>query len=295
MSHAGTVNFPPSDPYPSIPQALGLTLGYFCLLTIVAGLLHALPEPVRPTPATIVLLAVGLVTTGLLVYGVKRSGETWAHWRASWLGGAFAPVLLLPTLLTVAGLSIVGSELHNLMVHLLPPPAVLRQASGGTTPGVLELLVFMGVVVPLGHELLFRGLILTGLRRWVGDQQAIFMCAGLYMVSQAHMPYHFGGTLLLGWFLAWLVVRGGSLRLAIIAHCAYYLVPLLLMTAGLLAVPGYASTSGDTPAATFQPAWFNAAGVCLLIAGWRLFRHFLPPPPSEEPAPADDTDDDDEL
>jgi membrane protease YdiL (CAAX protease family) len=70
------------------------------------------------------------------------------------------------------------------------------------------------------EELLFRGVILTGLRRSFGPVAAVAVSALLFAALHAS-PWRFFPQLLLGVLLALLTLRSGSVLPAVVAHAAY--------------------------------------------------------------------------
>ena len=84
--------------------------------------------------------------------------------------------------------------------------------------GVFILSVFVTCILPsITEELLFRGVILQGLRRRFGDISAIFLSAIMFALMHQNLQqlvYPF----LLGSVMAWVVVRTGSLVSSMIVH-----------------------------------------------------------------------------
>ncbi len=97
---------------------------------------------------------------------------------------------------------------------------------GGTTEsltnpqsfGIFALSVVVTCIIPaITEELLFRGIILNGLRTRFNDVQAIFMSAFMFALMHQNLQqlvYPF----LLGSIMAWLVLRTGSLVSSILVH-----------------------------------------------------------------------------
>lgn len=84
--------------------------------------------------------------------------------------------------------------------------------------GIFVLAVFItGLIPAITEELLFRGIILNGLRTRFNDYSAIFLSAFMFALmhqSLQQLVYPF----LLGSIMAWLVVRTGSLVSSMIVH-----------------------------------------------------------------------------
>ena len=84
--------------------------------------------------------------------------------------------------------------------------------------GVFALSVVVTCIIPaITEELLFRGIILNGLRTRFNDVQAIFMSAFMFALMHQNLQqlvYPF----LLGSIMAWLVLRTGSLISSMLVH-----------------------------------------------------------------------------
>jgi sodium transport system permease protein len=132
--------------------------------------------------------------------------------RPPWRG------LLAAVLIGLTGWAAVG----GLVIRLLPPPESLVKAlekiillEGGDSPLWLLWLV-MAVTPACCEELLFRGLILSGLRRW-GPWPALLISSLLFAVAHASI-YRLLPTFCLGLLLGYLVLKTGSIYCSMIAH-----------------------------------------------------------------------------
>jgi len=86
--------------------------------------------------------------------------------------------------------------------------------------GLLALILVIAVLAPVSEELLFRGLILQGLRARMQTWMAAVLSSLLFAVLHLH-PAHFSITFLLGLLCAWTVIRFRSIWPAIILHASY--------------------------------------------------------------------------
>ena len=77
--------------------------------------------------------------------------------------------------------------------------------------------VLLAVLPAIFEELLFRGVILQGLRKNFSDWLAILLSAVMFTLMHGSLQ-QFVYPLILGLILGWIVVRGGSLILSIIVH-----------------------------------------------------------------------------
>lgn len=112
------------------------------------------------------------------------------------------------------------------------PPRQEVLPEGPTTLHVLLGGLVVVVAAPIGEELFFRGLLFGGLRRslpfWVAAliSSAVFALVHVYLLL---MPLLF----LVGFGLAYIYERNGSLVTSIAAHAAFNLVGYLLIVQGL--------------------------------------------------------------
>ena len=111
-----------------------------------------------------------------------------------------------------------------------------------TSWGTFFLSVFVLAILPaIGEELIFRGIILNGLRTRFNDIASIFISAILFALMHQNLQqliYPF----LLGSIMAWAVVRSGSLISSVIIHFTNNFLVVLLtfiqnMTGWSVALP----------------------------------------------------------
>lgn len=87
----------------------------------------------------------------------------------------------------------------------------------------------VAVIAPIVEELIFRGLILHGLRRNYNGFTAVFISALLFALFHLN-PWQFPATFLLGLLLGWIVIRTKSIILSILGHSINNLLVLLSIT-----------------------------------------------------------------
>jgi membrane protease YdiL (CAAX protease family) len=290
------------QPYPNVLQSLGLAVGAVALIIFVNAILFAAwslitPEN-RPDQGWLSIASVTLsfaIILVCLVFFTKQPLTTLCGLRP------FPLMVIIPTLLLVSGMMILFSEMDNLLREQWPnlafvpakkPPEALISVPNKW----LSLVAALGLVS--GMELLIRGVIMRGLRGWESDRQAILKTAAIYMLVQMLFStslYIVPMAFLNGLVLSWLVVRVGSVWLALLAQLWFAGIPMILVYTTELNIPGFINLSEDVVAIQHQPGWLNLIGLILVFAGgWWL--HTLYPPLLPEPnatAPEDDGDDDD--
>lgn len=130
----------------------------------------------------------------------------------SWRG------VLAAVLIGVVGWAAVG----GLVIRLLPPPESLVKALekivllGDDHAPLWLLWLVMAVTPAFCEELLFRGLILSGLRR-LGPWPALLISSLLFAVAHASI-YRLLPTFCLGLLLGWIVLKTGSIYCSMIVH-----------------------------------------------------------------------------
>jgi membrane protease YdiL (CAAX protease family) len=179
---------------------------------------------------------------------------------------AFSPLVVVPIVVAAVGLSIVVSELDNLLRAVMPMPAFLAEMLQDLGRGGLAAMIAVVVVAPLTEEALFRGLILRGLAARYGGFMGVVISAVLFAVMHIN-PYQFGAGLVTGFFLGWLFLRTGSLWPCILLHAAFngHLMLLPWLRDLGLHVPGYTADPDLGAAVEFQPPWFDALGAGLIV------------------------------
>ena len=194
-------------------------------------------------------------------------------------GPRFQFLLLLPLAVASCGVTILASELGNILHWVQPIPQeyldFINQLFNQNFWGVL---FTIGVVAPVVEELLFRGVILDGLQIRYSVRTAVMVSSGLFGLTHI-LPHAIVNAFLLGFFFAWLKLKTGSLRLCIVAHALYNSVPLILSQFVNVQIPGFNTTPGET--AQFQPLWLDAIGAVCLILGIAGIRALHEPEPFE--------------
>jgi len=198
---------------------------------------------------------------------------------------SFRGVLLLPMVIAVVGFGILASELDNVSQFLVPMPDFIAELLGDVFSGGLGMVIVLVVVAPLTEELLFRGLILRGFMQRYGTVAAVLLSTLLFALIHVN-PYQFASAILGGVFLAWLFVRTRSLWPCIIAHALFnghlIVLPMLHDRYGLK-ILGYTEMAGDGSVA-FQPLWFDALGLLLVVLGVGTAALLAGPKRSRSPA-----------
>jgi membrane protease YdiL (CAAX protease family) len=172
---------------------------------------------------------------------------------------------LVLVIIGVVGISILSSELSNVLQSIQPISESYQDLFNRLSQqNVIGVVLAIGIIAPFTEELLFRGVILDGLRSNYPVKTAFFASTGLFAAVHV-LPWLVLNAFLIGCFLAWLRIRTGSLTLCVLAHAIYNSLPFLLLRGVSIDIPGY--TTGPARTIQFQPLWFDLLGAVLLAAG----------------------------
>jgi len=86
--------------------------------------------------------------------------------------------------------------------------------------GSAVLIFIVVIAAPVAEEIVFRGVLLPSLVAHIGEGRAIAVTAVVFSAMHLNM-FSFLPILLVGWVLAWLYLRSGSLWVSIVGHSAF--------------------------------------------------------------------------
>jgi len=218
--------------YPTILQAIHLLILYIFIQTVVDFPL-ALIDYYKDTdylynPVKKIVLGVGS-TVFILIYGFKKSKAPFSKVFPTKL---FNPLVLIPIATFFWGVHNLLEDVNIWMEKIIPAPdwfwemfSKIFDSDFGWWGAFLK----VAVTAPIVEELIFRGLILQGLRRNYNAVVSVFMSALLFALFHLN-PWQFPATFILGLLLGWVVLRTNSLLLSILGHSINNLLVLLSMT-----------------------------------------------------------------
>jgi membrane protease YdiL (CAAX protease family) len=187
---------------------------------------------VRELAATLGAQAVATMTVVAALGGRRGSGVWWRD-----LGLRFRPVDLWG-LLGGVGLQIGVALLVAPLLRIIDPdpPRQSIVETAEQMSGVGARLLFIGLVVvvaPLIEEIVFRGMLLSRLRRAMGPWAAIAVSAAafaaLHPLLDPDAIFAAPGLFLIGLVLGWAALRTGDIGLAIMLHAGVNLTGVLLI------------------------------------------------------------------
>lgn len=218
--------------YPTILQAIHLLILYLFIQTVIDFPL-ALIDYYKGTdylynPVKKVILNVGS-TLFILIYGVRRSN---APVKEIFPLKFFNPLILLPLAAFFWGAHNLLEEVNIAVEKLLPAPpwfwelfSRIFESDFGWWGAFLRVVV----VAPIIEELIFRGIILNGLRKNYPAFTAVFFSGLLFSLFHLN-PWQMPATFVLGLLLGWIMIRTRNIILAIIGHAMNNLLVLIMVT-----------------------------------------------------------------
>jgi membrane protease YdiL (CAAX protease family) len=218
--------------YPTILQSIHLLILYIFIQSIVDFPL-ALIDYYKDTeylyhPIKKILLGVGS-TLFILIYGFKKSK---APLFEVFPVKFFNPLVIIPLITFLWAAHNLLEIPGKLLDKYLPAPPWFWELFNKIFEGDFGwwgAFMKVAVVAPIVEELIFRGLILKGLRRNYNSFTAVFMSALLFALFHLN-PWQFPATFVLGLLLGWIMIRTDNILLAILGHSVNNFLVLIAIT-----------------------------------------------------------------
>ena len=262
--------------YPNLRQTIWLL---FLFVVIQVGLVVAVLVVDRWKFEDDFLLGILMLANFviLLVYVYRRTDLDWRHIRPLF-NTRFDWRIWPCVAISVVGLGMLDTELMKVAIRIAPVPEwmqeiyrseILRKTS------FLSAVFGAAVIAPLGEELLFRGIILSGLLAHHSRVCAVLLSAVFF--GMLHLdPWTFAPIFISGMVWAWWVIRTGSLLPALFGHALNNLIAVTILHSN---ISGF-DMSGDLNDATFNPWWWTVTGLALAALGlWWFSRVAIPVQP----------------
>ncbi len=179
-------------------------------------------------PAKKLILNAGS-TLFILIYGVRRSN---APLKEIFPLKLFNPLVILPMVTFFWGAHNILDQVNTAIEAVLPAPPWFWELFGKIFEsdfGWWGAFFKVVVIAPIIEELIFRGIILNGLRKNYSTGTAIFISALLFSLFHLN-PWQMPATLVLGLLLGWILIRTRSILLAILGHAINNFLVLLSVT-----------------------------------------------------------------
>lgn len=218
--------------YPTILQAVHLLILYLFIQTVVDFPL-ALIDYYNDTeylyhPVKKIILNAGS-TLFILVFGFLKTKKTL---KEVFPLKMFNPLILLPLITFFWGAHNILEVINTNVEKVLPAPdwfwelfSKIFESDYGWWGAFMR----VAIIAPVVEELIFRGLILQGLRKNYRAFTAIIISALLFSLFHLN-PWQMPATFILGFILGWIMLRTHNILLAIIGHSLNNTVVLLTIT-----------------------------------------------------------------
>ncbi len=218
--------------YPTILQAVHLLILYLFIQTVVDFPL-ALIDYYKGTdylynPIKKIILNTGS-TLFILIYGFKK---TKAPFLDVFPLKMFNPLILIPIITFFWGAHNLLEPVNIAVEKVVPAPPWFWELFSKVFEsdyGWWGAFFKVAVIAPVIEELIFRGLILHGLRKNYNAVKAVLVSALLFSLFHLN-PWQMPATFVLGVLLGWIMIRTNSILLAILGHSLNNLIVLLTIT-----------------------------------------------------------------
>ncbi len=167
--------------------------------------------------------------------------------------------------ISVVGLAMLDTELMKVVIRIVPVPEWIQEIYRSeilSRTSFLSALFGAVLIAPLGEELLFRGIILSGLLANYTRIHAIVWSAVLFGMMHLDL-WQLAPIILSGLVWAWWVIRTGSLLPALFGHALNNLIAVTISHF----YTRHLDISGDLNEVAFNPWWWSASGVALAALG----------------------------
>ncbi len=213
----------------------------------MAAILTGLAQPLTLGALSIVTIVQNVLFAGLSAYvvtvryGLKlpRLGVRFDGWSTLLLSGVAAAALTVPLALASEHVAIyllgiiegpAQAAARAAAEHMSDPLRPVFETLSGLAPASW-LLFLLAVIVPIGEEVFFRGLVYGGLRARWGVVAATLASAVFFSAVHVQVVHAFP-IFVLGVFLAVLYERTGSLLPAIVTHAINNVIAVLAIWRG---------------------------------------------------------------
>lgn len=176
--------------------------------------------------AVLVEGAIGLAAVGLAgLFGISLR-EQFAMNRAELIEGVMAGIVATLPMLAIYWWMTISMWAPLVELRQMVRKMVSELFAGAGFPELATIAVLAGV----GEELLFRGVLQTGISHWttpaIGLVASSLVFGGLHAVSRLYFVL----ATLIGLYLGWLLMEFEDLTVPIVAHALYDFIALIYLT-----------------------------------------------------------------
>jgi membrane protease YdiL (CAAX protease family) len=144
----------------------------------------------------------------------------------------FNPLILIPIITFFWGIQILLDVVNIWVEKIIPAPAWFWELFNKIFEndyGWWGAFMKVAVIAPVVEELIFRGIILQGLRKNYNAFVSVVMSALLFALFHLN-PWQFPATFVLGLLLGWIMIRTNNIILSILGHSINNFLVLLTIT-----------------------------------------------------------------
>jgi len=255
-------------PYPRIKNAVFLCL-LFLVIQFVTGLIAGFIFNIFGISNESFTYGISIIVLNLLSFGVviligyKKSKQKFNEVFK------FNEVSLdywLAIIVFMIGFVIVLSEIDNIINYFLPMPEFLLDMF--ETVMVKQMfavsIILVGIIPAFAEEMFFRGVILNGFTRNYSNTTSILISALFFGLIHLN-PWQAISAFIIGVILAWLYINTKSIILCIYIHLFNNTASVItLKFRDVFPIKGFNTMFTEK---TFQPMWFDLAGIAITGLG----------------------------
>jgi len=172
----------------------------------------------------------------------------------------------LAIIVFMIGFIILSSEIDNIINYFFPMTDFLQDMFETILIKQMFVIsiILVGIVPAITEEMFFRGVILNGFTENYSNKKSILINSLLFGIIHLN-PWQFVTAFIIGLILAWVYINTKSIILCIYMHFFNNMMSLIaLKYKDVFPIKGFNSSYSEK---TFQPIWFDIAGIAITVLG----------------------------
>jgi len=172
----------------------------------------------------------------------------------------------LAIIVFMIGFIIVSSEIDNIINYFFPMTDFLQDMFETILIKQMFVIsiILVGIVPAITEEMFFRGAILNGFAENYSNKKSILISSLLFGIIHLN-PWQFVTAFIIGLILAWVYINTKSIILCIYMHFFNNMMSLIaLKYKDVFPIKGFNLSYSEK---TFQPIWFDIAGIAITVLG----------------------------
>jgi len=210
------------------------------------------------------LIIINILTFALVIFiGFKKTKQ---KFNEVFKFNNVPPDYWLAVIVLMIGLIIVFSEIDNIINYFFPMAGFLQDMF--ETILIKQMffisIILVGIVPAITEEMFFRGVILNGFTANYSNKKAILISALLFGIIHLN-PWQFVTAFIIGLILAWVYINTKSILLCVYMHFFNNVMSVIASKyKNVFPIKGFNSSFSEK---TFQPIWFDLAGIAITALG----------------------------